>query len=273
MSLTPDAPPELSAVYRGEKMSCFWLLASGIESGWLPQVKPAPGDTLPEGIPHRIAQYWHSSVLPEEVQRAVETMKAYNPGFAHHLVCDESARSFIRQHYGEEKARLFDACFHATMRSDFWRLCDLYEYGGIYVDVDTIAHAPLSRIAAGANFNCMVTYAIGQPWCINNGFFIATPRNPVIHAILTLMFDNVSRFVRTGQFENVWVETGPGVTTMATMRWLAKQSVDHGVSPTASGLIFRPYTAVTDAFNDADMAYKAHPEGNWRGATPTGQKR
>lgn len=254
----------INKVSAGDKMGCFQLLADGIESGWLPQVQAHESTDLSANIPRIIAQYWHSRDLPPEVAIAVQTMREHNPGYEHYLANDETAWSFINQHHGAEGTRLFDACFHPAMRADFWRICWLYERGGIYVDVDTRAHAPLAHIAAGADFRCLLTYSIGQPWCIDNDFIMVERRNPVILAILVSMFANVARFLRTGQFENIWVETGPGVTTMAVSRWLAQRWVAQGQGPETSGIVFRHHNAVAEAFNGVEMDYKATAEGNWR---------
>ncbi|WP_218015975.1 glycosyltransferase family 32 protein [Neokomagataea thailandica] len=263
------APQSLHNVYAGERMPCFDLLASGIETGWLPQIPAGLSGDIPSCIPKRLIQFWHSKHIPEEVQKNIESFKAFNPNFTHHMIDDEEARAFIHTHYGQEAASLYDACFHAAMRSDFWRICDLYHNGGVYVDVDTLAHGPITKVGAGADFNCLLTYSIGKPWCIDNDFFMTEARHPLLHAILGGLFENVDRFVKTKIFENIWVETGPGVTTIKTAGWLAHKALDAGVSPKETGVIFRHHHALGEAFYHAEMQYKNSVEGNWRIATPS----
>lgn len=249
-------------------MSCFDLLTSGIETGWFTQIPEALPGALPIAIPKRLIQYWHSKQIPDEVQKNIESFKKFNPEFSHHMIDDEEARAFIHAHYGQDAALLYDSCFHAAMKSDFWRICDLYQNGGVYVDVDTHAHGPIAKIGGGIDFSCLLTYSIGQPWCIDNDFFMTEARHPVMHAILGGLFENVDRFVKTKQFENIWVETGPGVTTIKTAQWLAKKAIDEDITPTQTGVVFRHHHALGEAFYHADMEYKNSVEGNWRIAKP-----
>ncbi|GBR53879.1 hypothetical protein AA106555_1477 [Neokomagataea thailandica NBRC 106555] len=250
-------------------MPCFDLLTAGIETGWLPNIAESFVNGIPENIPKRLIQYWHSKEIPEEVSKNIESFKNFNKEFSHHIIDDEEARSFIYIHYGQDAALLYDACFHAAMKSDFWRICDLYQNGGVYVDVDTLAHGPIAKIGAGQNFSCLLTYSIGQPWCIDNDFFMTEARHPVMQAILNGLFENVDRFVKTRSFENIWVETGPGVTTMKVARWLAQKAVDEQVLPKDTGVVFRHHHALGEAFYHAEMEYKNSPEGNWRTAQPS----
>jgi len=262
MSTKP--PKEIEKVIKGDKHSCFSFISSGINSGWINQADPKEIDILPFNIPNMISQYWHSENLPEEISISSLNMRNFNKEYSYHIENDNSAREFILTHYGKEICELFDACFHPAMRSDFWRLCWLYEKGGIYVDIDTKAHGPIGRIAAGSNFSCFLTYSIGKPWCIDNDFIITEPRNSLISFIMNEMFNNIRKYLKTGNFENIWVETGPGVTTIATARYISNNWLKKHETPKDSGLIFRHHNAVAEAFYHHEMEYKKTPDGNWR---------
>lgn len=265
------ALPFLEAIIGGNEKAAFPLLASGIESGWLAtptSLAPSSGERAFPAVPRRIAQFWHDPVLPPDVLRGVESLKAHNPDCTHFLAGDESARAFIVQSYGREGGRLFDGCFHPAMRSDFWRICDLYEYGGFYVDIDTLSHAPLTPLLEKTPCTCLLTYSVGEPWCLDNDFIAATPRHPVILAVLLGLFARVDRFLKTSEFENIWVETGPGNLTMTVMGWVARKALLENTSPEETGLLFRHHNDVAESFHIIDMKYKATPEGNWRTAMP-----
>lgn len=262
-------PPALHRVSEGDRMACFDLLAEGVDSHWLKVVPPGQDNGLPSSIPYRIIQYWHAANPPEDVRRSVATTIAMNPECQHELVCDASARAFMYQEHGNEGLRLFDCCFHPAMRADFWRIAALYKHGGIYMDVDTCSHAPVTRIAAGADFSCLLTYSFGSPWCVDNDFIMTQPNHPVIGAILEGIFANLTRYCQVGDFENIWVETGPGVTTIASMRWLSRIVNDQPVAGGHGGLAFRHHNAIAEAFDVIDMDYKKTRLGNWRRAVPS----
>ncbi|WP_231111101.1 glycosyltransferase family 32 protein [Acetobacter pasteurianus] len=89
------------------KMDFFRCLHEGVESDWLPTLAQADLDPpsqsiLPPNIPKRISQYWHSETLPDDVARSIEKVKNNNPSFELVLTHDESARAFLRTHFGQD---------------------------------------------------------------------------------------------------------------------------------------------------------------------------
>ena len=59
-----------------------------------------------------------------------------DPQFVYYRYCWESAHEFIRDRFDRRTLTIFEACAVPAMQSDVFRLCWLFEQGGIYVDAD-----------------------------------------------------------------------------------------------------------------------------------------
>lgn len=251
-------------------MAAFEMLTYGVNHDILPQVKVdaffnEEDQFFPSSIPQRIVQYWHSLDMPDDVKIQRERLEAFHPKYECKIFHHEEARSFIGQHFGHIVQSLFDECFHPAMEADFWRICELYINGGIYVDVDVECIAPLPYITAGKEFNCFLFYAIGgPPWCIENGFIVTQPKHAAINAILELILYNVQLYKNTGIFENIWVGTGPGATTMGVMGYVAKCLAHNLEDRDFNGLLLAHNSRSGVSYRHVDMNYKHEAGGDWR---------
>ena len=59
------------------------------------------------------------------------------------LYDDDDCRNFLKEKYGQEHVNLFNFLRDGAIKADFWRICILYMYGGVYVDVDIRPHVPI----------------------------------------------------------------------------------------------------------------------------------
>lgn len=85
-----------------------------------------------------LVQYWNDSeAIPADVAKCLESWSSVNEfGVERLLFDDRSARAFIAQHFSQRYLSAFDLCGHPAMRADYFRLCFLSQYGGLYVDAD-----------------------------------------------------------------------------------------------------------------------------------------
>jgi mannosyltransferase OCH1-like enzyme/predicted GH43/DUF377 family glycosyl hydrolase len=86
-------------------------------------------------IPFNIFQTWHTLDLPPKMKNNVELLKLQNPEFTHHLYDDNMCREFIKNNYDKDILYSFDKLKPGAYKSDLWRYCILYKYGGIYLDI------------------------------------------------------------------------------------------------------------------------------------------
>ena len=86
-------------------------------------------------IPLNIFQTWYTLSLPQKMKENVELLKKENPEFKHYLYDDEMCREFIKNNFHEDILYTFNKLMPGAYKADLWRLCILYVYGGIYLDI------------------------------------------------------------------------------------------------------------------------------------------
>jgi mannosyltransferase OCH1-like enzyme len=196
--------------------------------------------------PHRQApvghtnlmQFWDAPHAPDDVEELMASWRA-DPSFVYHRYCWESARAFIQDHFDCRTLAVFESCAIPAMQSDVFRLCWLFEKGGVYVDsdqgnrgrnasfTDRTARGHLfrrpprpqphdgARVARTALFR-------NPPVVICNGLMsFFDRRDPLLGKLLDRVSGNVERRIRGG----VWRVTGPGV--ISTL--LLELGPDHGL--------------------------------------------
>jgi mannosyltransferase OCH1-like enzyme len=89
----------------------------------------------PMDIPLTVYQKWHTKDLPLFMNEVVNYNKIKNPEFNFQLYDDDDCRNFIANNFDDSVLKAFDKLIPETYKTDLWRLCILYKYGGIYLDI------------------------------------------------------------------------------------------------------------------------------------------
>lgn len=98
-----------------------------------------PSDPRPtDGAPRLLVQFWDEATsVPQDVQECLDSWAPLEQsGFQRLLFHDSSALQFIAGHFAERYGNAFRACGHPAMRADYFRLCFILRFGGLYVDAD-----------------------------------------------------------------------------------------------------------------------------------------
>jgi len=72
--------------------------------------------------------------LPPIMAKVVDEIKNTNPEFTNVLYDIVDCREFIKTYF-DNALPAFDKLKPISYKSDLWRLCVLYKYGGVYLDV------------------------------------------------------------------------------------------------------------------------------------------
>ena len=89
--------------------------------------------------------YFCNRTIGEKDIASANRWKNLNPDYEIKLYDDEMIRAFLLKEYGEMYVNLFDYLRDGPIKADFWRVCVLYKYGGIYSDIDNMPLVPLGE--------------------------------------------------------------------------------------------------------------------------------
>jgi mannosyltransferase OCH1-like enzyme len=170
-------------------------------------------------------QFWDTPQAPPDVEELMASWRC-DPQFIYHRYCWKSAHSFIRDRFDHRTLAVFEACAVPAMQSDVFRLCWLFEEGGVYVDADQgnrsrnetftdrTARGHLFRnVARHNNANSRHTAQTtpegdSDPVRICNGLMSFFERHdPLVGTLLEQVSANVERRIEG----RVWRVTGPGL--------------------------------------------------------------
>ena len=99
-------------------------------------------DEIQLQIPKRI-YICHKNI--ECLRMTYHKWKTLNPNYEIYLFDDSVCEQFLLTEYSELHYNVFKFIPDGPIKSDFWRLCVLYKYGGIYVDADINPLIPLDN--------------------------------------------------------------------------------------------------------------------------------
>jgi mannosyltransferase OCH1-like enzyme len=128
------------------------LFGRMISTSQLPAAQPVnlrkPGEFDAKVIPAIIFQTWKSrTTIPANYAYWRQTIISHCPDYQIILWDDADNRAFIQEHH-PWFLTFYDRYPREIFRADIVRLFFLYQYGGIYIDMDTECLAPLDGLRA-----------------------------------------------------------------------------------------------------------------------------
>jgi mannosyltransferase OCH1-like enzyme len=124
--------------------------------------------------------------LPEDARKCSSRWQELNPSYKYRYFSDLDIYKFVQDHYGMKMLKLMKSFRVPVMKSDLWRILVIYQFGGIYVDIDTAPSEPLDNwIDLSKNFIVAIENGIHYTqWA-----FMAEPKSPVVKSILDVILE------------------------------------------------------------------------------------
>ena len=138
-------------------------------------------------IPKHIFQTWHTLELPTRMRNITTLLQELNPEFKYFLYDDTMCRDFIIEYFDNDVLYAFDTLIPGAYKSDLWRLCILYVYGGIYLDIKYI-NAPNFKFIELLDKEYFVRdYHYG----VYQALLICLPKNEILMKCIHSIIQNV----------------------------------------------------------------------------------
>lgn len=75
----------------------------------------------------------------------INNWKKLNPDYNIIIYDDNDCINFLKKEYDQRYVDLFNKIKDGPIKADFWRICILYKYGGVYSDLDIKPIVPISK--------------------------------------------------------------------------------------------------------------------------------
>jgi mannosyltransferase OCH1-like enzyme len=146
-------------------------------------------------IPRVIYLSYKTKDIPSFV---IPNWKKLYPEYEVKLYDNEDCLKFLKSEYGQEFVDIFNYIKDGPIKADFWRVCVLHTYGGIYSDIDV---EPLVNISTFAeNDVSFITCLSANNENINPHFIASTPR----HEVLRKCIEKYLRMYRAREEYEYW---------------------------------------------------------------------
>lgn len=200
--------------------------------------------------PKRIVQFWDDlQRLPEDVKACMNSWKQLErSGFELEVFDRISASMFIRSRLGARYENAFNACYHPSMMSDYFRYSYILVEGGFYIDADDVYHGTsidhlfedgrlklqpfcyditTAQMVAPSIFTEPDADQPGWIFYFNTTPLIASPNHPIVERALLNATASLEADSSNGLPE-VQATTGPGNLTRSVF-----EVISEGCSPGA----------------------------------------
>ena len=156
-------------------------------------------------IPKVIYQTWVTKDLPETVQVVRANILKRNPGFDMILYDDDDMDTFIRTTCDPSVYQAYSQLNVGAAKADLWRYCILYEYGGIYLDMDAEILRPLDELIEPTD-DCIITRENNDNGTFNNWILMFQKGHPILKEAIDLCVYNICNRTTI----DISLLTGPG---------------------------------------------------------------
>ena len=171
-------------------------------------------------IPKIIHQSYTNSVN-SNIFSTTSTWKEMNINYDYMYWNDDYCYTFIKDHFNKSVLEAYNMLYAGAYKSDIFRLCVLYIYGGIWTDISSLCEVPLDNVINNENLIIVKdTDSIQTIGNIYQAFIICEPKLNIIMYILEF---TVSRVINHIEFNNNYPHlsnqtiavTGPTIFAMA----------------------------------------------------------
>ena len=175
-------------------------------------------------IPKKIFQTFEHGNFEPQFQYLVNDWKLENPDFEYHFFNANDRQVFIKHYFND---KVYDAYLRikpGAFKSDLWRYCVLYVFGGFYTDIDSICLGPLNMfVNKETNFVAGIDLNLGdlEYHNVSNAFIGSVKGHPVLKNCIDRIVEMIDK--KELPAENIMNFCGPGLLGMEINKFLGRE--------------------------------------------------
>ncbi|KAL4219253.1 hypothetical protein ACF0H5_021835 [Mactra antiquata] len=162
-------------------------------------------------IPQILHQTWKTNCLTDDMAKYIKTFADWNPRWRYYFWTDETGRDLIAKRH-PALLKVWDNVSKGVQRGDILRYVVLYEFGGMYTDLDVQFLRNLDQLTY--KYSCIVSpepfehsaFLYKLPFVINNAILLCKPKHPFFKKLLDSLQEAVNA-------KDVMDSTGPRYVT------------------------------------------------------------
>ena len=137
--------------------------------------------------------YFCNKKITSKENESANRWKKLNPDYNIILYDDDKIRTFLNDEYDETYLRVFNYVYDGPIKADFWRICILYKYGGVYSDIDNHPFVPISSfLEENINFLTCSSYWV-ERFKFNPNFIIAEKGDKILEKCINWYLEKYNR--------------------------------------------------------------------------------
>lgn len=115
------------------------------------------------------------------MEQYANNWKRLNPDYEIKMYDNPMCEKFLLEEYGELHRDIFRFIRDGPIKADFWRVCILYKYGGVYSDIDNEPLVSLNRfIEPDIDFATCSSFWDEMKFNFNPNLIISHKNNPIL---------------------------------------------------------------------------------------------
>lgn len=147
--------------------------------------------------------------VPDYIKLDIETWRQNNPDWQYYFYDENDRRNYIKENHPQWLEH-YDKISIPFIRADFWRYLALYQYGGLYADLDTYCTEPLDN---WVDFSSdMIATDSDHPeygYAIETFAFLVAPQSKYMKAVIDKMIYRIENSLGHGDYAINTFHTGP----------------------------------------------------------------
>jgi mannosyltransferase OCH1-like enzyme len=140
-------------------------------------------------IPRKIFQTMETNCVPVKMKNAAESWSLKNPDYEYNFFDNNDRREFLKKFFWGRTFEAYHCIDYGAAKSDLWRYCILYIYGGVYIDIDSICEMPMSSLIKPNDTFIVPKGRVERT--LASGFLCSIPKHDFLKKAIEIATDNI----------------------------------------------------------------------------------